>query len=198
MVDRKTAAELMAELEADPQYVAQVAELARVREAQWASWNDAARPLFHDLREVGLDIQRLQDLSSVSTASVPVLLSHLKRPTYADPVKDVILRSLASPVAAPFWSELVRLLKDEHCLSPAVRYLAAVALVGAASEVHLDEILDLLRDTNLGEHRLPLLMYLADSKRPAAKMALKELQADPVLGWQIKVLRRLARSRRGT
>lgn len=128
-------------------------------------------------------------------AAVPVLLAHVTRPDYADPIKDVILRSLASPAAAAYWAELVLLLKDDQSLSPAVRYLAAAALAATADDGHLVEILELVRDPTLGEHRAQLLLYLMESKRPAAMMAVKELRADPILGRHAKTLIRLARSR---
>lgn len=186
----------MEELEADPEYRAKVARLALQREAQWASWNEAAEPLLHDLRNVGLNISTLRDLGEAPAAAVPVLLAHVKRPEYADPIKDSILRSLASPAATPFWAELVLLLKDDASLSPAVRYLAAVALTAVASDERIGEIVELARDPGLGEHRVPLLLYLANSIRPVAVMALKELRADPILGRHAKALTRLARRQR--
>ena len=186
----------MEELAADPEYRARIARLARQREAQWTSWNEAAQPLLRDLRDIGLNVSSLQDVCEVPAAAVPVLLAHAKRSEYADPIKDAILRPLASPVAAPFWAELVLLLQDGEVLSPGVRYLAAVALTAVAGDEHVGEIVQLARDPGLGEHRAPLLLYLASSTRPVAVMALKELRADPTVGRHAKALTRLVRRQR--
>jgi hypothetical protein len=78
-------------------------------------------------------------------------------------------------------------------LSPSIRYLAALALSGAADDDVLDDVIRLISDTRLGFDRAPLLLALVKSKSSKAKMTLLELRSDPDLGKEVKKMRRIAR-----
>jgi hypothetical protein len=91
----KTAAELMAELKADPEFVARQREQEQTRLRKEAEFQKAEAPLVNALKEVGVSVESVWDL--VNTAApypkaVPSLLEHLQRP-YPERVREGIARA---------------------------------------------------------------------------------------------------------
>ncbi|WP_045760533.1 HEAT repeat domain-containing protein [Xanthomonas albilineans] len=196
MKDRKTAAELMAELSRDKDFL----EMQRERDiAHKKSVEEHARqsaPVVAALKQAGVNVDSIGKLGEdgeLNPKAIPVLLEHLAY-DYSDWIRQVILRKLATPHARKYWDQLMEIFeKNSLNLAPEIRYVAALALSGAADDTVLDDVIRLLGDKSLGLDRAPLLIALIRSKSPKAKMKLLELRDDPDLSKQIKTFRRLER-----
>jgi hypothetical protein len=184
------ATDLMAELEADPEYVAHQkrrdAELERMEEES----RRAQAPVADELRAAGVEVDSAWDLVNTSTpypAALPILLEHLERP-YPDRVREGIARALAVGRDAKFaWRRLVALYRDEPVGTDAKDGLA-VALAAVSDDDVVDELVGLARDAVHGESRILLLRGLKRSRAPQARAALEEFSGDPVLGEQAGLL----------
>lgn len=194
---RTTAAELMAQLNADPEFVAALAreddELRRLEQEHAV----AEAPLVGALRAAGFAVESAWDFVQAAEPypdAVPILLEHLQRP-YPDRVREGIARALAVPEARPAWHLLVRLYRDETL--PDTKSGLAVALSAIADDAVLDELITLIRDGRHGETRILLLGALERSKDRRARAALMALGTDPELVLEIQdILRRLERRRK--
>lgn len=187
----KTAAELMAELQADPEYVADRQrrddELAR-REAEWRL---AEAPLVEELRTAGFEVDSAWDLVNTSTpypAALPILLRHLQRP-YPDRVREGIARALAVRDSRFGWESLAQLYREEPAGTDAKDGLA-VALSAAADEDVADQLIDLAGDDEHGDSRLLLLRGLKRLEASQARTAFERFAADAVLGEESRRLLR--------
>jgi len=168
-------------------------ELAK-RKAEWAA---AEVSLVDALRSTGLDVRSVWDL--VNTAepypeAIPVLFRHLHKP-YPERIVEGIVRALAVPESRPRWDEL----RDFYESAPSratggLRWAAGCALGAAADDGVIGEVLRIAGDQGYGFDRAPLLPALARSSDARAKMLLHELRDDPVLGKEVKKLRRASRS----
>lgn len=192
-----TASELMAELNADPEYLARKRANEEAHQKLLAQRKEEAAPVVAALQAAGVDVQSIWDLSDGGKSdprAIPVLFEQLKKQGYPDHVREGIVRALATPYARERWGELVDIFEHNTAnLPPAIRYVAALALSGAADDTALDDVIRLINDKRLGFDRAPLLLALIRSKSPKAKMTLLELRSDPDLGKEIKKMRRLER-----
>lgn len=180
----KTAAELMAELQADPAFVAQRAQREDEQRRREAEWRSAEAPLVAELRAAGLAVDSAWDLVNTTAPYVevlPILLEHLGRP-YPDRVREGIARSLAVPEAAFGADTLLALYAAEPAETDAKQGLA-VALATAAAEDRIDELIALAGDPAHGSSRLLLL-------RALPREALKAFASDPELGEEARRLLR--------
>lgn len=199
MTNKKiTAAELMAKLNADPEFVTKRAWEEEERLKREAEYRRAEAPLVDELRAAGFQVQSAWDLVNTRGSypkAVPILLAHLSQP-YPAAVREGIARALAVPdTKAPGWSVLTRLYIDEP--EDRVRSGLAAAIAAAADDAVLGDVIALARDSRLGSSRLLLLSALERSADPRARAALMELETDPDLTKEIQViLRRLKRARR--
>lgn len=193
---KKTAAELMTELNSDPDHLARVKAREEVRQKLLADRAREAAPVLRALASAGVEVRSIWDLSSSEKtypAAIPVLFEELKK-GYPDHVREAILRALATSDARSYWNEMVDIFEHNTVnLSPSLRYLAALALSGAADDAVLDDIIRLISDKRLGFDRAPLLLALVKSKSSKAKMTLLESRSDPDLGKEVKKMRRMAR-----
>ncbi len=207
MIDKRkrgylTLAEADAKLKAEgkwEEYQATIARKEEERRQHWEALNQAAQPIVEALGTVGVNVSAVADLldgRKLDSAIIPVLLEHVKRTDYPDQVRDMLLRALASPVARPYWNELLVLFEQNTAqLSPDIHYVAALALDGAFGEEKIDDVLRLAKNHRLGHARAPLLFTLKRSKDSRAKMLLLELRDDPSIGSEVKKMRRLDRSK---
>ena len=187
----KTAAELMAELQADPEYVAERKQRDDELRRKAAEWRRAEAPLVEELRAAGFEVDSAWDLVNTSTpylAALPILLEHLGRP-YPDRVREGIARALAVRDARFGWGTLVRLYRDEPAGTDAKDGLA-VALAAASDDDVVDELVALAKGSAHGESRVLLLRGLKRLKAPQARASLEELVEDPVLGQEARALLR--------
>jgi hypothetical protein len=195
---RITAAELMAKLNADPEFVAKRAREEEARDKREAEYRRAEAPLVDELRAAGFEVQSAWDLVNTPGSypkAVPILFEHLPRP-YPAAVREGIARALAVREASCGWEVLTRLYRDEN--EDRVKDGLAVAIAAAADDEVIGEVIALARDTSQGPSRLLLLGALERSADRRARAALMELGTDPELTKEIQVIlrRRLKRAKR--
>ncbi|HWO22670.1 MAG TPA: hypothetical protein VNO30_28115 [Kofleriaceae bacterium] len=193
-----TAAELMAKLNADPEFVAKRAREEEERQKREAEYRRAEKPLVDELRAAGFQVQSAWDLVNTPGSypnAVPILLAHLRRP-YPAPIREGIARALAVPEAkAAGWYDLTRMYREEQ--EQRAKDGLAVAIAAAADDEVISDVISLARDTRHGSSRLLLLSALERSTDPRARKALMDLGTDPDLNKEIQViLRRLKRAKR--
>lgn len=159
-----------------------------------AEFRRGEAPVVAELKAAGLRIESMRDLVDMPGSfapAVPILLAHLPRP-YPKAVRVVIALALGDPEANAAWPALGRLYRAER--DEPVRDALAVALVIAATDDQLGDVIALARDPRLGTSRLRLLSMLEGAADPRARAALMDLRADPELGPQIEAsLKREAR-----
>jgi len=190
---RITASELMAQLNADPEFLARKKERDEAFQRKEQDSAEAELPLVKELRSAGLAINSVWDLVNDNAGTypqaLPILLDHLQR-SYPDAIRDGIARALAVPAAKFAWDLLVRLYRQER--ENRTKHGLAVALSNIVDDETLDELIVLARDPGLGESRILLLGGLEGSHHPDARKALMELGTDPQLRKEVQaVLRRL-------
>ncbi|MEA3044450.1 MAG: hypothetical protein QOH47_2288 [Sphingomonadales bacterium] len=191
-----TAAELLAKLEADPEYLRRRDEKDAELAAKAARWRVEEAPLLADLRLVGWNVDSAWDLVNTRTPypeAIPVLLDHLRRP-YSDRVRDGIARALAVPDARHAWPSLVAEYRAAP-LDSEVKDGLAIAVAQTSSNAVLEQLITLAFDRSLGGSRLFLLRPLRRSRQPTAKLALAELADDPELAKEIASWRKRKRTR---
>lgn len=194
MTKRKTAAEFLAELAADKEYASMQRikdEEIEKRESELAT---AESPLVEALRSAGLAVGSVWDLVDASKPypeAIPILFEHLHKP-YPERVVEGILRALAVPESRPRWQELLSVFESAPAQSTdGLRWAAGCALGAAADDGVIADVLRIAGDLSYGFDRATLLPALARSSDARAKMLLHELRADPVLGKEMKKLRRM-------
>jgi hypothetical protein len=186
-----TAAEIAAELEADPAYREMRARQDAAVAAIEKKVQQAEAPLVRDLNAAGVGVASVWDLVNTAApypAGIPVLLEHMQR-DYPPEVREGIARSLAVPEASWGWDILLSLFTQEPAGGTRnVKWALACALGGAATDDVLDRLIALVRDKSVGENRMALLSALARSKDPRSRQVLEELRADPQLSREIRIL----------
>jgi hypothetical protein len=171
--NKTTAAELMAKLNANPEYLArrQASEEALIkRQAQFAQ--DEA-PLVADLQAVGVDVTSAWDMVNLKESfptAMPVLHKHLSL-DYPPKVREGIARAMSEGAARPYWKDLVELYEREA--NTQVKDALAVALCGAAGPEQYDELISLALDRAHGSSRV-VLIWALERRIPVE-------QAEPVL-----------------
>lgn len=195
-----TAAELMAELNQDPQFVERRRQQEQARQREEADLRRAQQPLLDELRSVGLAVQSVWDLVNTATpypAAVPILLRHLQLP-YPDRVREGVARALAVPEARSSWNILVeQFRRDEDRAGLGAKAGLAAAIAAVADDDVLDDVIELLTNPQHGQSRLLLVTAVARSSLPRARRVLSALSNDPALADEIqRALRRPGRRRR--
>ena len=194
-----TAAELMAKLRRDPEYVARIEQQEQERQARAKEWRKAAALLVADLRVAGVQVESEWDLVNSTEQypnAVPVLLRHLPK-AYPDRVREGIARALAAQgpglLAADRNREAWDLLTEEFRKSEdptalGAKWGIACALSVAGDDTVIREVIKLLDEERHGENRVPLLDILARSQVKEARSLLRDLADDPQLGGGAKAL----------
>nr|MBH1360427.1 hypothetical protein [Stenotrophomonas maltophilia] len=196
MKDKITAAELMDRLMSDPEFVRreQEREAQRIRTAEILAKAEAG--LVRELRGAGLNVDSVWDLvgwNGDNDAALRVLLAHAPLP-YPERVREGIVRALTTPGVRKWWPDILEMYEsDTLALSPEMDYLIGGVLSAAADDTVIDDVIRLASDRNGGSKRVLLLLALKKSRKPRAKMLLNELRSDPVLGKEVKRMRRLER-----
>lgn len=184
----KTAAEVLAELNADPAWRAAMERKDAASRDREAARRLAEAPLVADLRQVGINVESawlLYEVAPYPTA-IPVLLEHFERP-YDPATREGIARALAVPEASWAWERLLSLLFHEPDQQERdVRFALALAVVAAAPKGSTSRMLELIRDTSLGASRLAFVGPLMRSKDPRALETLEQLRDDPDLTKEVQ------------
>jgi hypothetical protein len=199
MKKKLTAAELMARLNADPDYVARKKaqdEEFRLKEEEYSR---AEAPLVQALRSAGSIVNSVWDFvngkveAASHTKALPILLTHLEH-QYPDAIRDGIARAMAIPAAKFAWRSLTKLYAEEK--GRRTKDGLAVALANVVDDETLDELIAFAGDPQHGESRLLLLNALERSHLPKARKALMDLGGDPALHKEVqRILRRKKRAR---
>lgn len=139
--------ELMAELQANPEWVAQ----HNVREAKRADAETRFRieeePIMADLAVVGFDVGSVWDLVNTNNrypSAIPVLLKHLRKP-YHVRIREGIIRALTTPDARGLAAEAV-LTELQTEADSELRWALANALTVVADRTNVGAIEALLND----------------------------------------------------
>jgi hypothetical protein len=200
---RMTAEELMAQLAADPEFVAREAAEEEERLEVEAQLTRAEAPLLRDLKAAGAQLESVWDL--VNTCDkypkfVPILLAHLER-DYPDKIREGIARALAVPGARIGWKQLVRLFAAELSLDEGnnpsqVKWALHLAIAAAADESVVDELIALAANRRHGHDRSFFVDALFRINDPRARAAIEELEDDPDLAEAFKRIANKKRRRR--
>lgn len=184
----------MAQLNADPKYVAMRARKDRELAEREAELSRAEQPLLAELRQAGVEAGSVWGLVNASVpypAVIPVLIEHLPRP-YPSAIREGIARALGVRDAKPHWSTLAKLFHAES--DPRVRDGIAAALSAIADRSLIDELIALVQDRRGGPSRILLISALTRSRQPRAREALVACADDPDLEKEVRVvLQRIAR-----
>lgn len=203
-----TAAELMAELDADPEYQAGLRELNERIERETRALNEDAAPVLHDLHEIGIEIESIWDLVNTSDdyhVAYPVLVAHIDRP-YMERNREALIRSLTRVDAVDCaWVPLRELFKANGSAAPeGIGFALGNALGEIMDENVLPDVLELVADRTYGTNREVMVHYLVEYRdRPEVCEVLESLVDDPDVSKHARraltlrrVRRRPGRSRR--
>ncbi len=180
-----TAAELMKELESDPEWVSRRDARERWRRAQGERFAREEAPLVREIAEAGLIIDSVSDLINARGAypeAIPVLLRHLKKTDYRPELRDAIARALTVkgyPEILPAMIDAFREDSEPRLNGP--KWAKGNAIEVLFDDRYFEEIVKLARDPAHGEARDMLVYALAKSRSPIADEVLQELLADPQL-----------------
>lgn len=183
----KTAAELMAELSADPEFVARKQRQDEEIQRRAKQLAEAEAPLVEELRSNGVEVDSVYDLLNQPTSAIKVieiLVRHLDR-GYPERIREGIIRALTIPAAA---GVATRRLIEEFKRLPnetpgELKWLVGNALTVALTKEHVDEVVEILQDSSHGRSRDMLPFALARFKydRPDLIEVLESLKDDPEL-----------------
>ena len=183
---KKTAQELLAELQADRDFVREREQRERELSAVEGELREAERPLLEALRRVGVPVESVWDLVNSSEAyprALPALVEHLQRP-YPERIREGIARALAVPdlpeyAVAVLFDEFER---DGDVLGRGVKWGIGCALAAGTSARHLPRLLQLARATMHGQNRAVIVESLGRFDPAATRTTLEELIRDPQVG----------------
>lgn len=193
-----TAAEFIAELNADQNYSAARREVERQRAQAEMETRREEEPLLNALRLVGTSVDSVWDLVNTAEpypAAIPILIEHLGRP-YSRPVREGIIRALCAPAATPLLGRrLIEEFRREQ--DPELRWVIGNAIAFTADADQADDVVQLFEDTAygvsrnrlalavarlLGKNAIPILLRQIDDKNVTGEViaALGELRAPDV------------------
>lgn len=157
-----TASKLMAQLEADPGWVAMRAAREEESDRLGDERNRALEPVTVELRAAGFDVESPWDLylHKPYDRAIPILVRHLKDPSYDEEARAAIARALAVPEARGACRDLVNLYRQTNRHQDRLKQSLAAAIAVTAERSAADELIGLLFDPDLGSSRVLLLRAL--------------------------------------
>ncbi len=192
----KSAAELMAELNADPDYVARMRQRDRQEAENVDSYRRAAEPILRELAASGFNVQSLGELR-YSGAEYPAAVPHLVRwlPKVENAqLKQDLVRTLSVPWAAPeaVPALILEFQRSDGQQREGLRWAIANALAATVDDVVLDQLVALVTDRKYGKAREMLALALGNCRDPRAVDVLIALLADDqVVGHAVMALGKL-------
>ncbi len=192
----RSAAELMAELNADPDYVAGMRQRERQQTENVKNYRQDAEPVLQELAASGFKVQSLGELRQTGIeypAAIPILVRWLPKIENAQ-VKEDLVRTLSVPWAAP---EAVPALLSEFKRtdgqqSEGLRWAIANGLAVTADDAAFDQLAALATDRKYGKAREMLTLALGNCHDPRAVDVLIMLLADEqVVGHAVIALGKL-------
>ena len=191
----RTAAELMQELQSDPDDVSRRRARDERRREVEEELRAAEAPLVRELREAGVDVSSVWDLVNRAEpypTALPILVHHLSR-SYPDHVREGIARSLAvAGEADRLWGDVRRHYEREPVATRAKDGLA-VALAALVDDERVGDLVRLLEDARHGESRVFFVRPVGESGHPRAESVLDDLTGDPHVAREIMIVRRTSR-----
>ena len=168
-----TAAEAMAQLQSDPEWVRQHEE----REAKWKAKGERLRaeeaPLIVELAQAGYAVKSVWDLVNARwnyPDAIPVLVKHLGL-AYDPRIHEGIIRALTVPEARgePAHVLLHELVYGEYASGADIRWVLANALTVAADATMTEELRGLVQDPRFEDVRQRLTVAFKRSIRRRPK-----------------------------
>lgn len=187
-----TAADLMAQLAADPEYQRKAQAAEAERQVRVQQLRRAEQPIVEELRAAGYEVNSVWDLANTSDPypkALPVLLKHLQLGGYPDRVMESLARTLAVKPSVEVWDTLRQLYLAAQ--GPGEEEGLAAALAASATADQLDALIALLDETSRGSTRIH---FLHPIKRVGGKRGLDvltSLQDDPLFGKEASALLKL-------
>ncbi len=193
----KSAADLLSELNADPNYTVRMRQLQRGQSENAARHREAAKPILVELAAGGISVPSLSDLILLTPheykAALPTLIRWLPLVENAQ-VKEEIARVLSVPWAAP---TAVPALIAEFSTpaaesSDSLRWAIANALAVTADDAVGEQIALLAGDARNGKAREMLVLALGNCRESRVAHALIALLSDEqVVGHAVMALGKL-------
>lgn len=183
-----TAAEVLARLAQDPEFVSRQKEREAVRLQRAAVLKSASKPLMDDLMHVG--IERDSVWSGFGSAeerirALPILRRHLEF-NYPVETLEGIARALAIPQAAPYLNDLITMFRTGPPVPFNLRYALGLVIAATTTSKNLAETIELIKDKTLGQSRISLLRTIRKlRKRQEIKDLIAQLMRDPDLSIEL-------------
>ena len=181
-----TAAELMAKLKADPEWVAADLTRREKRAREKRRLTEEQAPLLRDLARIGYDVSSVWDLVNSTEPypeAIPVLMRYLREQVHWDRwTRAGIARALTVKEARELLPDLIEAFRQESdsslngpkwCLGNAIEFLYDDKYVGTIAQ--------LILDPSHGEARQRLVLALKKSKSGTAERALRRIASEPSL-----------------
>jgi hypothetical protein len=184
-----TAAELMAQLQNDPEYQRKMQADEAERQVRVQELGRAERPIVADLRNAGIEVDSVWDLVNTSVpypAALPVLLKHLQLGGYPDRVMESMGRALAVEPAVFAWDALRDLFLKAQ--GRGEEEGLAVALAASATSEHLEALIDLLNEDSRSDNRIHFLRPIKRVGGRRGREVLESLKSDPLFGKEARAL----------
>ena len=191
-----TASELVAQLNANPQFVERRRQQQEESDAIEQAARLAERPLVQALNEAGLGwLRSVWDLVNTSEPYphvLPILIEHLQR-DYPPGILEGIARALAVPESRRFWNTLLRLFRQHPDVSAPynVKWAIGCALAASVTADVIGDIIALVQEPRHGENRIVFLKALSQSPSLKAQAAFEQAAHDPQLMKEARFLKRL-------
>lgn len=179
----------MAQLAQDEDYQARAAALDAEMQARRQELRRAAQPIVDDLRGAGYEVNTVWDLGNRSepyAAALPILLKHLQRGGYPDPVMESLAQALAVEQSVAFWDTLRQLYLA--AVGPREEEGLAAALAASATADQFEDLLALLDESSRGSTRIHFLRPIKRVGGTRGRDVLTSLQDDPQLGKEARAL----------
>lgn len=184
-----TAAELVRKLSGDSAFVQRQQIREETRQGRAVKLLVAGAPVVSALKAVGVNVVSVWDLVNSTmdySKAVFVLRDHLLM-NYPDEVLEGIARALAIPAAEVVRPDLIRKLRAYGRSESQIAYSLALAIGATTHEENLVEMLELVKDKELGASRVGLLFAVKRFRTSAlVKHELVQLRADPDLSREIR------------
>ena len=197
---RLAAAELMASLHKNHEFIARQATQEQQREELERSLRAEEAPLVQALAAAGIMVSSVWELVNSAhkyASAIPVLIKHLKT-SYHPRIREGIARALTVPEAKPLAAHaLIEAFQHEpDGTDIGVKWALANALTVVADDSVLDDLIALVQDKRHGASRTVLTLALGNTKNPRAVDVLLELlQDDEVVEHVLTVLGTLREQR---
>lgn len=197
---RKTAEELLQELERDPEFLERARLAAAGREQHRRSIREASGPVLDALAAAGFPVETVEDLFNQKLdyqAAIPVLMAWLPRVSNRD-VKEAIVRALSVPWAKPHAAPLLiaefRTVDDDP--RGALRWAIGNALEVVADRPHVDDLLSIAGDPRYGRTRQMIVLALGRlGDERAVDVLIDLLEDEELVGHAVTALGKLGAER---